>query len=96
MSRNRRSLVNKTSSADRTWQQNANATGVGTLTFQPQFTAQLTANAQGQLVREARTGSSFGDFLLGLPATGQMIPSVGRQTCPTDLMRPPGEPALLQ
>ena len=43
------------------------------LTFQPQFTAQLAANAQGQLVPQARTGSSFADFLLGLPATGQMV-----------------------
>ncbi|MEJ7608108.1 MAG: carboxypeptidase-like regulatory domain-containing protein [Bryobacteraceae bacterium] len=57
----------------RTWQQNANASAVGGLTFQPQFTAQLAANAQGQLVPQARTGSSFADFLLGLPATGQMI-----------------------
>ena len=57
----------------RTWQQNANASAVGGLTFQPQFTAQLAANAQGQLVPQARTGSAFADFLLGLPATGQMI-----------------------
>jgi hypothetical protein len=57
----------------RTWQQNANASAVGNLTFQPQFTAQLVANAQGQIVPQTRTGSSFADFLLGLPATGQMV-----------------------
>lgn len=57
----------------RTWQQNANASAVGSLTFQPQFTAQVAPNAQGQLVPQARTGNSFADFLLGTPATGQMI-----------------------
>ncbi|MGH9628559.1 MAG: carboxypeptidase regulatory-like domain-containing protein [Bryobacteraceae bacterium] len=57
----------------RSWQQNANANAVGSLSFQPQFTAQLAANAQGQLTPQAGTGSSFADFLLGLPATGQMI-----------------------
>lgn len=57
----------------RTWQQNANANALGSLSFQPQFTAQLTRNAQGQLVPQANTGSSFADFLLGVPATGQMI-----------------------
>ncbi|HYO82542.1 MAG TPA: carboxypeptidase-like regulatory domain-containing protein [Bryobacteraceae bacterium] len=57
----------------RTWQQNANASAVGNLTFQPQFTAQLAPNAQGQLVPQARTGNSFADFLLGVPATAQMI-----------------------
>lgn len=57
----------------RTWQQNANANALGSLNFQPQFTAQLSANAQGQLSPVARTGNSFADFLLGTPATGQMI-----------------------
>ncbi len=57
----------------RTWQQNANASALGSLTFQPQFTAQLAPNAQGQNVPRAGTGNSFADFLLGTPATGQMI-----------------------
>jgi hypothetical protein len=57
----------------RSWQQNANANALGSLTFQPQFTAQLAPNAQGLPVPQARTGNSFADFLLGAPATGQMI-----------------------
>lgn len=57
----------------RTWQQNANANALGSLTFQPQFSAQLSTNAQGQLVPRTGTGDSFADFLLGTPATGQMI-----------------------
>lgn len=57
----------------RTWQQNANANALGSLSFQPQFTAQLTPNALGQLIPRSGTGDSFADFLLGAPATGQMI-----------------------
>ena len=57
----------------RTWQQNSNANALGSLTFQSQFTAQLTRNAQGQLTPQAGSGDSFADFLLGAPATGQMI-----------------------
>lgn len=57
----------------RTWQQNSNANALGSLGFQPQFTAQLTRNAQNQLVPQTGTGDSFADFLLGLPATGQVI-----------------------
>jgi hypothetical protein len=57
----------------RTWQQNANANALGSLGFQPQFTAQLAPNAQGQLVPRSGTGDSFADFLLGAPVTGQMI-----------------------
>jgi len=57
----------------RTWQQNSNANALGSLNFQPQFTAQLTRNAQGQLVAQPGTGDAFADFLLGLPATGQVI-----------------------
>ncbi len=37
----------------RGWHSNANANALGTLSFQPVFTAQLTRNAQGQLVSEA-------------------------------------------
>jgi hypothetical protein len=51
----------------RTWQQNANANANGSLTYQSQFTAQLAANAQGQLVPQAGTGNAFGDYLLGTP-----------------------------
>ncbi|HMJ60414.1 MAG TPA: TonB-dependent receptor [Bryobacteraceae bacterium] len=57
----------------RTWQQNSNANALGSLTFQSQFTAQLTPNAQGQRVAQAGTGDAFADFLLGLPANGQVI-----------------------
>ena len=57
----------------RTWQQNANASALGNLTFQAQFTAPLIRNAQGQLVPQTGRGDSFADFLLGLPATGQVV-----------------------
>lgn len=57
----------------RTWQQNANASALGALTFQPQFTAQLARNAQGALVAQSGTGDAFADFLLGLPANGQVV-----------------------
>ena len=51
---------------------NGNSAAVGSLSFQPAFTAQLTRNAKGQLVPVANTGDSFADFLLGLPVTGLM------------------------
>jgi len=57
----------------RGWHINGNANALGTLSFQPTFTAQLTPNAQGQLVPKANTGDSFADFLLGIPVTGTMI-----------------------
>jgi hypothetical protein len=57
----------------RTWQQNANASALGSLNFQPQFTARLTTNAQGQTVPAAGSGNAFADFLLGMPATGQRV-----------------------
>ena len=53
----------------RTWQQNANANAVGSLTFQSQFSAQLAANAQGQLAPQSGTGNAFADYLLGMPTT---------------------------
>ena len=56
----------------RTWQQNANAGAHGSLTFQPAFTAQLAANAQGQLAPRAGTGNSFADFLLGTPISASV------------------------
>ena len=45
----------------------------GSLSFQPAFTAQLTSNAQGQLVPMADTGDAFADFLLGVPANGTLL-----------------------
>ena len=56
----------------RGWHSNANANARGTLSFQPTFTAQLIRNAQGQLVSQASTGSSWADFLLGLPTSGTL------------------------
>ncbi len=51
----------------RTWQQNANANALGTLAFQPFFTAQLTRSSAGALTAVSGTGDSFADFLLGTP-----------------------------
>lgn len=51
----------------RTWQQNADANALGTLAFQPLFTAQLTGAASGTLSTIKNTGNSFADFLLGMP-----------------------------
>lgn len=51
----------------RTWQQNANANALGTLAFQPFFSAQLMRAASGTLSTVAGTGDSFADFLLGTP-----------------------------
>jgi Carboxypeptidase regulatory-like domain len=56
----------------RGWQDNSNRNALGTLTFQPVFTAQLARNAQGQLAPVAGTGDSFADFLLGMPVTGTL------------------------
>lgn len=51
----------------RSWQQNANANALGTLAFQPFFTAQLARSSSGVLSAVAATGDSFADFLLGTP-----------------------------
>jgi hypothetical protein len=51
----------------RTWQQNANANALGTVAFQPFFTAQLTRSASGTFSALSGTGDSFADFLLGTP-----------------------------
>ena len=56
----------------RGWHLNGNANALGTLFFQPAFTAQLAVNSQGQLVPVAGTGDSFADFLMGLPLSGNM------------------------
>ena len=57
----------------RGWHQNGNGNALGSLSFQPAFTAQLTSNSQGQLVPLANTGDSFADFLLGFPVTGTLL-----------------------
>ncbi len=54
----------------RGWHLNGNSQALGTLSFQPVFTAQLTANSKGQLVPLANSGDSFADFLLGMPVNG--------------------------
>ncbi len=56
----------------RGWHLNGNAVALGSLSFQPVFTAQLAANSQGQLTPVAGTGDSFADFLLGFPANGML------------------------
>jgi len=56
----------------RGWHSNGNANALGTLNFQPTFTAQLTRNAQGQFVPQANTGNAWADFLLGLPNNGTL------------------------
>jgi len=57
----------------RGWHLNGNSAAVGTLSFQPAFTAQLAANSQGQLAPVANTGDSFADFLTGFPVSGLLI-----------------------
>jgi hypothetical protein len=49
---------------------NGNSQALGTLSFQPVFTAQLASNSTGQPVPLPNTGDSFADFLLGLPVNG--------------------------
>ncbi|MGH9469198.1 MAG: carboxypeptidase regulatory-like domain-containing protein [Terriglobia bacterium] len=57
----------------RSIQQSADANARGTIKFTGQYTAQLTTNAQRALVPAAGTGSSFADFLLGMPTNGQVV-----------------------
>jgi len=52
---------------------NGNSVALGSLSFQPTFTAQLALNSQGQLVPLANTGDSFADFLLGFPVSGALL-----------------------
>jgi hypothetical protein len=54
----------------RTDQESANFNARGTLVFNSVFTAKLTPGASGQLAPMAGTGSSFADFLLGMPVSG--------------------------
>ncbi len=57
----------------RGWHQNGNGNALGSLSFQPAFTAQLTSNSQGQRVPLGNTGDSFADFLLGFPVSGTLL-----------------------
>lgn len=54
----------------RTTQESANWNARGTLVFNSVFTAQLAPAANAQLAPMANTGSSFADFLLGMPVSG--------------------------
>ena len=54
----------------RTDQESANFNARGTLVFNSVFTAQLAPGANGKLAPVAGTGSSFADFLLGMPVSG--------------------------
>ena len=54
----------------RGWHLNGNSQALGTLSFQPAFTSQLTSNSMGQLVPLPNTGDAFADFLLGFPVSG--------------------------
>lgn len=54
----------------RTTQESANWNARGTLVFNSVFTAQLAPAAGGQLAPAANSGSSFADFLLGMPVSG--------------------------
>jgi hypothetical protein len=54
----------------RTDQESANFNARGTLVFNSVFTAQLAPGANGQRAPLAGTGSSFADFLLGMPVSG--------------------------
>jgi hypothetical protein len=56
----------------RGWHSNANATALGSLRFQPTFTAQLIGNVQGQPTPQPNTGNAWADFLLGLPTSGTL------------------------
>jgi len=54
----------------RTVQESANWNARGTLVFNSVFTAQLAPGASGQVTPVTGTGSSFADFLLGMPVSG--------------------------
>ena len=63
----------------RGWHANATASAHGILDFEPNYTAQLRRNAQGQLLPVENTGDGWADFLMGLPAGGQLsgLPIMG-------------------
>lgn len=54
----------------RTVQESSNFFSRGGVYFNPIYTAQLALNSAGQLAPVADTGSSFADFLLGMPQSG--------------------------
>lgn len=54
----------------RTVQESANFNARGTLVFNSVFSAQLATGANGKLAPVAGSGSSFADFLLGMPVNG--------------------------
>jgi len=56
----------------RGWHSNGNATALGSLRFQPTFTAQLIGNVQGGPTPQPNTGNAWADFLLGLPTSGTL------------------------
>jgi hypothetical protein len=56
----------------RTVQESSNFFSRGGVYFNPIYTAQLAPNSAGQLAPVAGTGSSFADFLLGMPLNGNV------------------------
>jgi hypothetical protein len=56
----------------RTVQESSNFFSRGGVYFNPIFTAQLALNSAGTLAPVSGTGSSFADFLLGMPQTGSV------------------------
>ena len=54
----------------RTVQESSNFYSRGGVYFNPVYTAQLAPNSAGTLAPVSGTGSSFADFLLGMPQTG--------------------------
>ncbi len=56
----------------RTVQENANANSVGTLSFQPIFSAQLQPGPSGPTPMK-NTGSALADLLLGMPLSGTVV-----------------------
>ena len=56
----------------RTVQESSNFYSRGGVYFNPIYTAQLAPNSAGQLAPVADTGSSFADFLLGMPQSGSV------------------------
>ncbi|MDR3726578.1 MAG: carboxypeptidase-like regulatory domain-containing protein [Terracidiphilus sp.] len=56
----------------RTVQESSNFYSRGGVYFNPIYTAQLATNSAGTLAPVSGTGSSFADFLLGMPQTGSV------------------------
>jgi hypothetical protein len=78
----------------RTVQESSNFYSRGGVYFNPVYTAQLAANSAGTLAPVSGTGSSFADFLLGMPQTGSVtsMPRTHfRWTAVTPMLRTLGE-----